>query len=243
MTNILSRFRIESLHNLRNIDVTINDNKLVLVGENGTGKSTVVNLITFFLTRQWHKMLNYEFKYIEAQLGDKEIVINRDLITKIDPRDFRDLSRRFPSRFVREIEALIRESSLEDILDNKDTLRNLALRLGTSPSMVTDYLVRYAEMQPQSDELREIGKSIANLIQGQILYLPTYRRIEQDLRSIFPQLDLDEFRSQVRERFTHRTDRPAFLELVEFGMEDVEFTIQRRLEEIKDYRYLFARCD
>lgn len=235
MNNILSRFRIESLHNLRNIDVTISNNKLVLVGENGTGKSTVVNLITFFLTRQWHKMLNYEFKRIEAKLGDQEIVINRDLITKIDPRDFRELSRGLPSRVVREIEILIRDSSLEDVLEDKDKLRTLSFRLGVPFSAITDYLIRYAEIQPQSNELREIGKTIANLVQGQILYLPTYRRIEQDLRSIFPQLELEDFRSQVRERLSHRIDRSSFIELVEFGMEDVELTIKRRLEEIKDY--------
>lgn len=235
MDSFLSRFRIESLHNLRNIDVTISDNKLVLVGENGTGKSTVVNLITFFLTRQWHKMLNYEFKRIEATLGGQEIVINRDLITKIDPRDFRELNRALSSRITRELEMLIRDSSLEDILEDKDKLRNLAFRLGMPFSALTDYLVRYSEIQPQSKELREIGKVIANLVQGQILYLPTYRRIEQDLRSIFPQLELEEFRSPVRERFSHRIDRSAFIELVEFGMEDVELTIKRRLEEIKDY--------
>lgn len=62
MPGTLSRFRIEQLHARRTIDVEIQDNKLVLVGENGTGKSTVANLIYFFLTRQWERMLKYEFK-------------------------------------------------------------------------------------------------------------------------------------------------------------------------------------
>lgn len=235
MNTMLSRFRIESLHNLRNIEVVIKDNKLVLVGENGTGKSTVVNLITFFLTRQWPKMLNYEFKRIVAQFGNDEIVINRDAIIKIDPRDVRELSRRIPTRIARDIEILIGDTSLEDVLNDKERLKNLGIRYGIPHSILSDYLLRYTEIQPQSDELRENGKIISDALKGQVLYLPTYRRIEQDLRSIFPQLDLDEFRSQVRERFTHRADRSAFIELVEFGMEDVEFTIQRRLEEIKDY--------
>jgi ABC-type uncharacterized transport system ATPase subunit len=47
MAGILSRFRIEALHQTRTIDVKIADNKLVLVGENGTGKSTVANFIYF----------------------------------------------------------------------------------------------------------------------------------------------------------------------------------------------------
>ena len=54
--NLLSRFQIQGLYNRRNIDVIIEENKLVLVGENGTGKSTVANIITFFLTCQWMKL-------------------------------------------------------------------------------------------------------------------------------------------------------------------------------------------
>lgn len=42
MSGILSRFRIEALHNSYTIDVTIKDNKLILIGENGTGKSTLI---------------------------------------------------------------------------------------------------------------------------------------------------------------------------------------------------------
>lgn len=235
MTQLLSRFRIEALHNLRNIDVPIQDNKLVLVGENGTGKSTVVNLITFFLTRQWHKMLKYEFKRIVAQLGESEIVINRDSITRIDPRELRDMSRRIPARYIREVENLLREFRAIDLLSDKEKMREFSQNIGIPQSAMADILERYIDAQPLSEEIQEAEKIILSLLQGQVLYLPTYRRIEQDLQSIFPQLDLDEIRVQVRNRIAHRTDRSTFIELVEFGMEDVEFTIKRRLEEIKNY--------
>ena len=84
MLGKLSRFRIEDLHNVRTINVHIEDNKLVLVGENGTGKSTVANFIYFFLTRQWHRILNYEFKRIVAILDSKEFIVDREELVKID---------------------------------------------------------------------------------------------------------------------------------------------------------------
>ena len=45
MSGTLSQFRIEGLHGRRTLDVRITDNVLGLVGENGTGKSTVANII------------------------------------------------------------------------------------------------------------------------------------------------------------------------------------------------------
>lgn len=52
MPGQLTQFRIEGLHNIRTIDISITNNTLILVGENGTGKNTVANFIYFFLTRE-----------------------------------------------------------------------------------------------------------------------------------------------------------------------------------------------
>ena len=41
MSEAFTRFRIEALDNRYTYDVPIRDNKLILVGENGTGKSTM----------------------------------------------------------------------------------------------------------------------------------------------------------------------------------------------------------
>jgi ABC-type Mn2+/Zn2+ transport system ATPase subunit len=70
----LSRFCIKGLYHTRTIDVQIKGNKLILVGENGIGKSTVVNLIFFFLTRQWDRILEYDFDSIFALDTLSEII-------------------------------------------------------------------------------------------------------------------------------------------------------------------------
>jgi predicted ATPase len=57
MTTALTRFQIDGLHGRkRSIDIPLSDNRLVLIGENGTGKSTVVNLFYHFLTQQWRRV-------------------------------------------------------------------------------------------------------------------------------------------------------------------------------------------
>jgi len=114
MAGILSHFRIEALHNRHTIDVPINDNKLVLIGENGTGKSTVTNFIYFFLTRQWHRMLPYEFKRVVATINDKEIEFTKEDSLKAGNLD-RYLKRRFPPRFHQRILEIAGTLTLEDL--------------------------------------------------------------------------------------------------------------------------------
>src|SRR5690242_830654 len=97
----LTRFRIEGLHGLRTINVEIENNRLILVGENGTGKSTVANLIYFFLTQQWNRILTYKFKYISATIGSMEITLNYQEIMKLVKT--RHSPRSVPQRYLRPI--------------------------------------------------------------------------------------------------------------------------------------------
>jgi hypothetical protein len=71
--------------------------------------------------------------------------------------------------------------------------------------------------------------------ESQILYLPTYRRIEKDLKTLMP--DRDESR-----RYRLETDglrrlglyTDAYAEIVEFGMEDVQGRFAEILSELSD---------
>ena len=83
MTGALTRFRIEGLHNLRTIDIPIIDNKLVLVGENGTGKSTVANYIYYVLTMQWSMMLGNIFKSISIDINGREYLFERSTVRRL----------------------------------------------------------------------------------------------------------------------------------------------------------------
>ncbi len=71
-------------------------------------------------------------------------------------------------------------------------------------------------------------------IQAQILYLPTYRRIERELNSIFEGIDTDDFRRH-RSHLTQAESSDAYIELVEFGMKDVKKAIDKTLESLKDF--------
>ncbi|HBF89289.1 MAG TPA: hypothetical protein DDX39_11670 [Bacteroidales bacterium] len=62
----IEQIKIEGLFGELNYDIRIDDNKLILVAENGSGKTTIVNIIYYFLSRQWTKLLRYRFEKITA---------------------------------------------------------------------------------------------------------------------------------------------------------------------------------
>ena len=71
---------------------------------------------------------------------------------------------------------------------------------------------------------------------AQILYLPTYRRIEQELHQIFQDLDKEELRRRRRPP-GRRKQRRSYLELVEFGMQDVQAALKETQRDLD----MFAR--
>lgn len=82
MSFSVSRFRVEDLHGFRTIDVPIESNRIVLVGENGTSKSTVANLLFYVLTRQWTRLSRYRFTSVQVVLNDKIFVITPEILSE-----------------------------------------------------------------------------------------------------------------------------------------------------------------
>jgi ABC-type Mn2+/Zn2+ transport system ATPase subunit len=239
----LTRFHVIGLHGLRTMDVRLDDNKLVLVGENGTGKSTFVNLIYYFLTKQWGRLNEYRFSRIHAQVGDYELVItpehleqhfalSRSILPLIQVS--RHALRENPMA-AQDLFSQIVEANISDIGETTETLvEKFASEFRMAPRAAHNLLTQYLrETKGKPTHIQQVEKQLSDTDLGQFLYLPTYRRIEQDLRSIFRGADIDAELRKFRDRLGKRAGSP-FIELVEFGMEDVEQTIVARMAQIKE---------
>jgi predicted ATP-binding protein involved in virulence len=234
----LTSFAVEELHGRRSINIPIRDNKLILVGENGSGKTTVINLIYYFLSRQWEKLSSYNFKSVSATINDEKLTVSRD-----DLQSYKAVGR-YQTRIDRSLPKGLR-LEIRDYIRNRGITRKnyefvaheLAGKYGFSPSTALD-LVLSAEIDQKELSFEEspvtlVSTRIGELVNEQILYLPTYRRIEQDLKTIFPNLTIDN--EKLHKRLDERQDRSNHLELVEFGMEDVDKNIERKMNELKEF--------
>lgn len=80
-------FRIEGLHNSKNYELKFDSNRLILVSDNGSGKTTIVNIFYYFLSKQWNKLLEYNFKRIYCKINNEEIEFTKRFFQNLLKRE------------------------------------------------------------------------------------------------------------------------------------------------------------
>jgi ABC-type Mn2+/Zn2+ transport system ATPase subunit len=242
----ITSFRVEGLFRDRDVSIPIKDNNLVLVGPNGVGKSSVATIFYYFVSRQWTRLLNFEFSAITADIGGETLTIHRDEISGLS--DFKRVSSEFPihSRVRFNVQRLIDAGEAEKFFSlEKMTLaqRKQFAELLEMPIQEVSYFQRnlFRRLGSMSGDLfatprLNLERRLSNLLPGRVLYLPTYRRIEKDIKDIFPDFEA-RYRAQLGEDGEIRAGRTAghYIELVSFGMEDVRANISNKMGELRDY--------
>lgn len=241
-----TKFEIKGLFGSKDISLRITGDALVLVGPNGIGKSSVVNIFYFFITRQWSRLLEYTFDEVSIWFGKEEISARRADISGLS--DY--------IRIVDEIPLSSRAGSLLKKLKDNDLLEEvvgrqrlsqprrsrIAATIGVSPEEIRNLqMYIFRRYTPGDEELFEqprlaLERALAEFIPNRTLYLPTYRRIEKDLKEIFPDFE-DRFRGHMEARSPLRFARSAthFIDLVSFGMEDVRANVEATTRALRDY--------
>lgn len=182
---MISKFIIEDLFGEKRIELKFEKSALIITGDNGNGKTTILNILYYILTGTVQDLIDYDFSRATVIFKKEFKEVKKIEVRKIEQRDFRELKiayfflRRndpdieikcervynsekifidFPEDFRKQEEPF--ENSL--ILEKKDTLLSCFISLGNK------YLYQ---------KLKYINESI--------LYFPTYRRIDIDIEEYF----------------------------------------------------------
>lgn len=237
----IERFQVFGLHGKSNYDIKLENNCLILVAENGSGKTTLVNMFYYFLSRQWSKLNEYEFLRLILTIDSEEYAFDKRNLKQVAIRESK-LSKRFPSRYSSIVEHIISNYNLNDIKRSPEIFESIASNYDVPRSLIRDIVLTYGDEEFRLDRVNQIQKLEQDLDKifkdVQIVYLPTYRRIEKDLKNIFPDLEenMKEYEYRRRRKVSVSTV-PNYIELVEFGMDDVKERVERRCSELKGYFY------
>lgn len=229
----LKVFQIKNLFNQFDVCIPIDNNINIFLGENGMGKTTILNCLYCVLSGNVENLSTVLFEEIILTLSDgQKLSLNRsDLVCYMEEYIYE----RAPYRRRRiNFEHIFSEKETVEILNSvfhdsqdSDLLKKYAYKLsdvfGMPVHMAFQELERYA-MQYSDQEgkgnyknIITFKKEIENKLSQEILYFPTYRRIEEDISK----LGIDIEKDKVKNR------------LIKFGMTDVEKATEKILSTIR----------
>lgn len=236
----IQNFSVKKLFGRYDLSLDIKDSRLILVGPNGIGKSTVINMFYYFVSRQWSRLSAYQFEEVSITVTGRTVSISKAEMQSF--HDFTESLDEMPIRYRKMIDFLQSRGELESFI-SRQRLTNADLSLFAElTGFDQDDVYRFhrnlsrrflTEGDLFSHRAREARDFLEREITERILYLPTYRRIEQGLDVVFPGLEREVRRYTDREIASGRQTK-SYVEIVRFGMEDVAATIKKTLDGLKE---------
>lgn len=238
---IVKCFKIGKLFGWKDIILNFDGNVKIYVGENGIGKTTILNIIYFTLTLDFERLKEIDFESIEVEFHNNEVaVILREWLFVEHDFDLERYKTRF-KRYLTEIEyefvfkkiVETRENSADDFIQLfSDEIRKRRLPINGIIGDVLTIEKRLNEIQ-YSDAYIKAKKTISNNFTPKIIYFPTYRRIEEDLNKLGFKIQ-KENRSNGVISYVDNNISNQTGEIIQFGMNDVTEIIEKLEKKIKD---------
>ena len=205
-----------------NVIIPFNDNIKILIGENGIGKTQILNIFYYTLTRNFFKLGEFNFDKLILEFRDKKsIKISKSSVDELIKEIYENP---IVKDFIDEVGYSQFEILRTRFIQSKGNKRKLEMEFEYNPKF-RKYPIRHIFRAFELIEMNRgnlsnsffsnCEKEIECGIEGSdIMYFPTYRRVEEDLHNLG--YNNDELLNQENT-------------LIQFGMDDV----QKRFNQIE----------
>ncbi|MDO7398727.1 AAA family ATPase [Acinetobacter seifertii] len=212
-SKIIDYIYIKNLHGYKNIKINFDSPFLILLSENGQGKSTILRIINSCLCLELNQLENIKFEKIIIKFTktqDKAILKKDDLSSEILSNSYAYdyIRKRLPEIEFKELIYLIKSNpNYESIINN--VKQTSFLKKYNIPNGAIKELIIDSKKIVENDAINSFTQIIEKNFTKKPLYLPTYRRIEQLMEEISSDVIKDKN--------------------IQFGLQDVK----NRIEEIR----------
>ncbi len=239
---MIKRFKITGLFGFRNVDINFEDNVKILIGENGFGKTTVLNSLYYLLNNKYERLSKIEFEEITISFvsGEQFIFSKFDLdkyLKEIENNPRKKISLNYIGILHQyDLSFLNNYDELNDEvynLINHFIRRNRIKKFGLSLRIMAQYMFKFAKNKLSFNIFQEF-EIFKSRLDFKLIYLPTYRRVEEDLNNLgnFKEKFID-YRNDRYYREIEGEKEINDDTLIHFGMEDVRekvIEIEREIE-------------
>lgn len=227
----LKSFAINGLFGFKDVAIPFDKQAVILIAENGSGKTTILNILYYSISCKFDKLSTVEFESVvleftsgvsvEIKKSDLNSLYNRDIFELVSL-----LRPYLPNREIDMLRRELRKSSSSE--SARRNLLELIDKYGAYiPSKYFNNLMQELSLRfnraekeiEQNTKINKIRATIQANLNESVLYFPTYRRIEEDLKNLGYEDD----------KFERLSRGEAEGKLIQFGMNDVI----DRFEEIK----------
>lgn len=225
--SLLKEFCIIGLWGERNYHFRLDDGKIIMVGENGCGKSTVLRIMYYTLAKKWGQLVKEDFEKIKIVIDDEEKEFSKEQLGR--PEEYLiDVD----SELISRLPVVVRRRYIDERKDKvmAEDILNVLYNMGYPEGIVDaeiEKLEEFAQKVPES--IREISEWLKERLQQPILFMPTYRRIEK--KPMLRERDWD-YRRRRRGAQSYSI-RNMEMEVSHIGMNDVNDAIHDLISDIK----------
>lgn len=225
----LESFTIIGLFDKNDITLNFNKETNIFIGENGLGKTTILNCIYYILCNDYERLFSLPFNEIRIKLkGNDEVSVTKEDISKFVAKGGRRLVYKYrEEEIVAFIDSWMNRFNIKDISilndDIRETIINRVVRMYDVPagyvnSIILSYFTYRNTRRGDEKKISYLMNLVKKEISERVIYLTTYRRIEKDYSNNFSR----------ESRVNHAEDA-----LIRFGMGDVSDAIEKVLETIR----------
>lgn len=241
---LVEYFAIEGLYGYRSVAMTAKNAATILIARNGSGKTTLLGALDSFLRGQFGRLAALHFDRVVCRLRGTDELLElsaqdiESLMSVPEIPEFISMARRLgvePARLLDFLENDFSASKSYNELEDDEVFKQVMSSLSYSfrdAKRTCEKLIDVIRGRvPAVDKIRT---AIQRVIKGvEILYLPTYRRIELSLGESVEDSRLSRKRKSIQSRLG-LPKRGFFNAEIQFGLSD----ISERLQELNN-RLLF----